>query len=372
MTLALPLFLRRRWLARLARPVPPDASAVRRRALLYKVDRLGDFVVALGALRTLVRHYGPDQCRLVVSSVAAPLAAAEFPGVARWELPPSAASVRRELVPLRARCAPSFAGETAADLVCLRHPANAFRDVTLGWLHADRWHGLGPRPAARTLAAANSTVLPAAFPAQSAAPWSRELLAHRAVVASALAREPTWAELRPTLASVAPSAGAAWVFCPFGHDRIRDYPAAHWLDAWSAADLPRAPLTLLGPPDRADELAALAAGLARRTALVPTVETALATTDFIARLAAARAVVTVESAAAHLAAALDKPAAILVGGGHHGWLAPWGDSPRQQWLAHPLSCYGCNWSCRHASVRCLADLPPAAVAAALRRLARHE
>ena len=119
--LHLPPAIRRLVTARMAKPAPLLEGARQRRACLYKVDRLGDFVLAIGALRRLIAHYGPGECRLVVSTIAAPLAAAEFPDVARWEVPADASGVLREIRPLRRRLAPVWAAESFTDVVCLRH-----------------------------------------------------------------------------------------------------------------------------------------------------------------------------------------------------------------------------------------------------------
>lgn len=359
----------RRWLAaRVAQPAPRSRGARTRRACLYKVDRLGDFVLALGALRRLVAHYGEEECRLVVSTVAAPLAAAEFPRVARWEVPPEANGVWRDVRPLRALHAPRWAEETFADLVCLRHARNLYRDCTLGWLHAGEWRGLGPRP--RDVLAANRPAFVTDYPIQADAPWCRELLAHSEVVARATGTTPDWSALRPRLESVTAAPGGTWLFCPYGGATIRDYPADHWIEAWRAAGLPAGPVEVMGPATRAEELGRLAARLRQEAGRTQTsVATDLPPLEFVARLARARGIVTVESAAAHLATALDRPATVVTGGGHFGCFAPWGEPGRQHWVFNALPCYGCDWACPFPTVRCLADLPADSVAAAMRRMA---
>ncbi len=370
--LRLPSPIRRMLARRLARPAPPPTVQRTRRACIYKVDRLGDFVLALGAVRHLVNHYGADACQLVVSTVAEPLAAAEFPDVPRWVVPPTASGAWRELRPLRNVTAPLWAGEHFTDLICLRHARNLYRDASLTWLSAEHWRGLGPRCTPDELTLANRPVLPENYSSSATLPWSHELLAHRAVVELATGRLPDWEEMRPALRSVTANAGAAWVFCPFGHDAIRDYPIEHWITAWRNAQLPPAPVQLLGPGTRAAELAQLASRLRNEASAGPVeVLTGLSTPQFIARIAAARGVVTVDSAAAHLATALDKPAVIIMGGGHFGWFVPWGEGVKQRWLVHKLPCFGCNWECIHPEVRCLTELPAATVTAALRVAFAH-
>jgi ADP-heptose:LPS heptosyltransferase len=87
--------------------------------------------------------------------------------------------------------------------------------------------------------------------------------------------------------------------------------------------------------------------------------------EFAQRVADAKAVLTVETSTAHLAAALDKPAVILIGGGHFGLLGPWQRSSKQRWLTNQLPCFGCDWRCIYPEIRCLSEIPPSAVARAL-------
>jgi ADP-heptose:LPS heptosyltransferase len=366
----LPTFARQ-WLARrLARPSPPSGPVRNRKVCLYKVDRLGDFVLALGALHQLVDHFQPENCRLVVSTAAEALAAAEFPGVPRWVLPPAASGVWREMRPLRARFGPEFAGENFERLVCLRHAPSLYRDVTLGWIGAREFFGRTSRPTAATLTISNRPALPP--PGGVTAPWSAELRSHREVLAAVLGRNPDWSELRPRLRSQTPGTSDEVVFCPFGHERIRDFPRESWRAAWRTLAVPVRRLRLLGPAVRSGELTALRDDL---RATFPradiTIQTDLTALQFIGAIAAARAVVTVDSAAAHLATAFDQPAVIVIGGGHHGWFGPWGDRVRQQWISHPLPCFGCNWDCRLPTVSCLTELPPTAVGAALNTVLAH-
>ncbi|MBI5769149.1 MAG: hypothetical protein HZA93_15250 [Verrucomicrobia bacterium] len=367
---ALPPWLRGLLARRLARPPRAPAPPVRRRACLFKLDRLGDFVLATGALRLLMDHFGPPHCRLVISEVAAPLAAAEFPEVARWIAPAGAAGVWRDIRPVRARCAPAWAGERFDELVCLRHTRSLYRDLALCWLDADRWHGVGERPTPGTLALADRPGPANDYPDAATPPWSRELLAHREVARRVLAREVGWEEVRPRLRSVRVQSGGEIVFCPFGADRIRDYPPDAWLAAWRAALEPDAVARLVGPGSRRDDLERLAHELRGAGARVE-VLIDVPHTDFVRLIAGARLVLTVESAAAHLATALDQPAVIVTGGGHFGWFGPWGDAKRQRWVHHPLDCYGCNWQCRRARVECLTEMPGSAVATAIKEVLPH-
>ena len=365
-------FWARRWLAhRLALPLPRKKTLRQsRRAAIYKVDRLGDFVLATGALHTLFRHFGAEHCRLIVSEVAAPLAAVEFPTVERWVIPAQAAQVWREIRPLRARLAPIWTREKFTHLVCLRHARALHHDVTLSWLDAEEWHGLGKRPGPESLNLDNRPELPADYPSPTDRPWCRELAAHRTVLTQVLGADPGWAGVQPRIQAPAISPQPEIVLCPFGSEPIRDYSHANWATAWRTALPHGTTVRLVGPAERRHALEQLAHDL-RAIGATATTECDLAPLEFVHRIATARMVLTVDSAAAHLATVFDRPAVIVFGGGHLGEFVPWGDSPKQQWVSHPLACFGCGWQCCRQRVECLSDIAPSLVAQAIREVFDH-
>lgn len=79
-----------------------------------------------------------------------------------------------------------------------------------------------------------------------------------------------------------------------------------------------------------------------------------------------RLAVGAETGLAHLAAAVDVPHVVVIGGGHFGRFMPY--SPKTTLAALPLDCYGCNWLCRYEQERnyCIQDLQPAVLSEAVR------
>ncbi|HEX7241681.1 MAG TPA: glycosyltransferase family 9 protein, partial [Longimicrobiaceae bacterium] len=73
-----------------------------------------------------------------------------------------------------------------------------------------------------------------------------------------------------------------------------------------------------------------------------------------------------DAAALHVAVALGKPTVGILGGGHYGRFHPWGDPERNRICSVPMECYGCNWTCRFATTRCVLEVTPEQVAGALR------
>jgi ADP-heptose:LPS heptosyltransferase len=73
-------------------------------------------------------------------------------------------------------------------------------------------------------------------------------------------------------------------------------------------------------------------------------------------------VLSMDSSHAHIAGALGVPAVVILGGGHPGFFAPWGESKTFRWLTHPLPCFGCHWACIYDRPLCIQDIPPAQIA----------
>lgn len=72
--------------------------------------------------------------------------------------------------------------------------------------------------------------------------------------------------------------------------------------------------------------------------------------SFVETIAASRLVISNDSAAFHVAMALQKDVICFLGGGHFGWFAPYPpDTKRKSQvrvLYNELECYWCNWDCR--------------------------
>lgn len=366
----LPRWLRAALAHRLARPARAGIPGQRRRVCIYKVDRLGDFALATGAIRQLVEQFTAGECRLIVSSDCVALAAEQFPDVARWIAPANVSGVWRELRPLRQRVATEWSSETFDHVVCLRHQRSLYRDVSLRWLHGQTYHALEAPLRVHQIALGNRPVLPMNYPRIAELPWSRELLAHRKIVGTVLERDPTWLQLRPALRSAPSGSVNEIAFCPFGGDKIRDYPIPLWVEALRVGVPDSTPIRLLATPERDYEATALATELrAVGKKVIATI--GISTREFIGHLATARLVVTSESAAAHIATALDQLAVILIGGGHFGWFGPWGTSVRQKWISKPLDCFGCNWVCTRPSVECVGEIRPDTITTAIQDLIAH-
>jgi ADP-heptose:LPS heptosyltransferase len=97
-----------------------------------------------------------------------------------------------------------------------------------------------------------------------------------------------------------------------------------------------------------------------------------------ALIARARLVVSNETGAAHLAAAVRTPVVCLLGGGHYGRFVPYpevlrGRIPVPLPVVHPMDCFGCDWHCIHPVAKgmpapCIQQISVDAVWESLERL----
>lgn len=363
--LRLPPFLRGYLARRLA---GPDRSPARHemKACIFKVDRIGDFVLATGAIRRLLAGHGEENCLLVVSDTVAELAAREFPRTPRVTVPPHAIGLLREIAWIRRAVRPKLGEYHFEQLICLRHQRSLYRDLLLTWIKADRWIGLSAEaPARRSLNLADDFTLPERYPRADGSGCSRDLLAHRLVVAEAMGAAVSPAEIHPRLTVPPGDPGRDVLVFPFSSDPVRNYPASMLAEALGRVRF-NGPLVLSGtaaqrPP--LEELARLTRAAGASDVQVDTDESSpLALVD---RVAHARLVLSMDSAAAHIATALDRPAVIILGGGEWELMSPWGPRRRQRWVFHPLPCFNCSWRCQFDRTLCLTDIPPATVTQAI-------
>lgn len=168
-------------------------------------------------------------------------------------------------------------------------------------------------------------------------------------------------------ASAGVSAGAYWVFAPGAeYGPAKCWPAPHYaaLARRLAAD-GAAPVLLLGSAKEAALCAEIAAqGGAQCRVLAGRVSLA----DALALVAAARGVVSNDSGLMHVAAAFGVPQVALFGSTSPEHTPPLNPRARVLWLKHELQleCAPCfDRVCRLGHTRCLAEISPARVQAAL-------
>ena len=360
-------WLRYRWMLRRKNP----STAPIRKVGIYKPDRLGDFVLATGAIHRIVEQEGAENCLLIVSRFSRALVEAQFPHVECVEIEPwqNSLEAAREYLAMH-RQDPLF--KYGVDrLVCLRHhrcnlEALIFSSIparaTWGCLNSElmRESGLFITPSV-------FDHLFKRFPLKS--DDSRELSRHRVVTSHFLGKSPDELDITPFLKSKASWTGAYAAVSPFGSSKIRDFPPALLQAAgnhlWCLKGIP---LRMLAPPGDKTRYDALAADLHKAGLPSVTIQICETTNELVDAIASSQIVLSVETATAHIAATLDRPLVALLGGGHHGWFAPWRKSNRQIWLSHHVPCFHCSWACSQPEPICITQVKSKAVETAVEQV----
>lgn len=293
-------------------PLAPDATVFR--ACIFTVGQVGDFVLALSAVRRLLAEYGEDRCVLVVTPATAPLAQREFPAAVRTVLPADAPSLMRDIVPLWRREQAAFAGRRFERLVCFSHQRSLYYELALSWIHAG--HDL--------------RMLPSTYPQEPADGMGTELLAHWQLTARALGRQVPRAHMLPEFRNLPASNDRRLLVFPFSRDPTRNLPTDTLLHALAPGRTPSsAAIVLSGGPGDRPRLEQLASHLPGAE-----VETPPDLEGLLRQIAAAGLVFSADSAPSHIAIALDKPTVTMTNTRFHGYAQPWTRSNRQCVFIH--------------------------------------
>jgi len=317
------------------------------RLFVLKPDNIGDFLLACGGLRALADAAGEKNLLLAVKADVAPLARRELPRARIIALPirPKRKGFNTTAINLAA-CLPAIlrlAGTRVDVAICLRDK-RTFLDTIL-WLAPRAERRVACQSSLRRTKAGRwgwwegfvqTAFRPEFLPYPSAQPGlPSDLLAQATVAAEVLGRPLSEAEIMPRLRSARWIGGDSWLCCPFSSRPSKDVPASLWAQALCACgDLwPRDGLCLAGAPDQAGRLALFSdelksAGLALPIRIAPPVPLG----DFPVAVAKAGLVLTVDTAAAHLACAVGTPAVILTSRKNEGTYAPYSPDGRQVWI----------------------------------------
>lgn len=334
---------------------------------IVKLDHLGDFVLACRAIQRLLDHFGETRCILVISPEAKPLAAALFPRTPLCVLPATAVGLFREIVPRVISWRSKLRRLNCQHLVCLRHQRSLYRDLVLRWIPCEIMWRLDGSP----FGDRDIIELPDAigmYPAISGGGiWPLELLAHARLLTSILHSPVAAVNIVPKIAhEFVQSEQTYIVVAPLAFDPIRNLdPTKVWELLAALAPLQQARVIFIGSASQNQQLAEYVTSAPPQWKQNCEIRTGESIRIWLQLLRNARLTLSADSASAHLATALDVPLVATLGGGHPGIFAPWRNSSRQQWVAHPLACYGCDWHCPHTQPICLSQISiPALVAAA--------
>lgn len=349
------------------------------RVFIFKPDGIGDFVLATGAIHALAREFGEKNLILCVKSLLVPLARMQFPQATVLDLP--VAAERRVLnlfVRNFAACLPVWwrVSTTPVDVaVCLRSMRN-YLETFLYFSARSRRHVAcenillhSGRPVRRMVEAVVGRVMrPELEPYPTAAGEApMEIEANRRVVERVVNRPVSLPEVLPRLTARPNRAGPYWICAPVTNLASKLYPPARWAELFQLLHPEAAGRTILltGSKDQRpalEDLCGLLHGSGCQGAEVFFPEDL---TDYVNLIAGADLMLTVDTAAAHFATALDRPTLVLFSGLHHGMFGPWRHSARQAWL-QPEFPPGAKKKKWHAGIT------PDRAAAAVRDILRRE
>lgn len=338
------------------------------RVFILKPDAIGDFILATGCIRLMARELSEKNLIIAVRADVAPLAKAQFP---KAEVIPLRLREKRRLLNLATvnviNCLPVWLRlmTLRADAaVCLRSMRAYLHTITFYLPRAKRRIACENlllstprmrRPAVENFvrSAFKPTLIP--YPPQGRLPTDVE--ANRLVVEEVLQRKVSDEEILPTLTPPGKvSTKKHWLLCPFSSTKSKDYPAQAWAEALKLLDRERAEATLhlAAGPSQSDRLQEFARTL--QSADITNIHLAppVPLPDFLQSIAEARLVLTVDTAAAHMACALDTPAVIVSAGQHPGVYAPYSKSGRQKWLLPPGDLPKNDWR-QHFTPEMVAD-----------------
>jgi len=338
-----------------------------KRCFVFKPDGIGDFILASGVFRLLAREFGEENLILAVLPVMGPVVRGQFPKATAVLLP---LKTKREILNLFAanslRCFFPWLKllRTRVEVsISLRN----MRDYLQNFLYFSvrsptrlLCHNLllgNGRPVRQWTEKAMTLLFRPKvvdYPTSSHGIPS-ELEAHRLLVSKALQRpvgiQEIWPELKPVASPPVPL--PYWVCAPFSSGAEKDFPLDRWGGLFAnlhhQGRLPSLILTGSLPQQPALEdfqktLASTSATLGEVTRIIipETLQ------DFIDLLAGAECVMTVDTAAAHAATALDNRTLVLFSGKHKGMFAPWRRSLRQVWLEPKQQPNGSPWHIHHS------------------------
>lgn len=314
------------------------------RVLVFKPDEIGDFLLATGAIRLLAEEAGEENLHLAVTAPVVPLARAEFPAARvipltfrkkRKVLNVTTVNILKNLPAWHRFFLPSF---DAA--LCFRSMRNYLQTILFFSARARRriacenllsFQKRQRRPLVEKAVASlfKPELLP--YPQASGGSLPMELEANRRVVSRYFGKEISDVEILPVLKNL--RAASRQNFCllaPFSSSVQKDYPAALWARAlrlFPGTEIRLAAAAYQDDALRTFEAALRTEGISRVSRLDP-----CPLPEFARAVDSAALVLTVDTAAAHFACALRRPAVIAGSGRHPGMYGPYSADDRQLWL----------------------------------------
>ena len=323
-------------------PVSPEFHRI-----VFKVDRIGDFFLSLGALHALLDN-DSGKTALVVSHDVHKLACIEFPNVS---VVPIYYRTGRFSEILRMFLTSRLLGLTGSELVCLRHQRINFHNLAMRAIRSQSSYGYKiSQPSV------SSSFVPYVFTYLStksttvSAGLCHEIMRHKHVL-ELLGIPPPLLPFCDYLGKI--NMTSRIIIAPLGGNSIRDIPAT-LLDfiVRSIRRNSSMPIAICCAPMQLSRLEKLVIDAKVQCSI----NADLSIDTYINWIASASLVVSADSASAHMAATFDRPLVGLIAGGHDCEFVPWKHSNRQHWLTKRVDCFNCDWKCIYPTPICLHDI----------------
>lgn len=321
----------------------------RHQVCIFKPDRIGDFILASGAIHYIVQQFGEQNCVLVVSQVTQALAANEFPNVKLVTLEKVDGGIKKRALPMYFTARKSLQKLEFDNCLCLRHARDEADEIILSWINT-RNLVIHRNEATKMSVDVNG--------GNSERIYGLDLLKHHHLLQR-------YYDTTLPINTVEPRLSFKWrnttnrlVVTAFGSREIRTYPANLLAQVLaSISSKTRLEIVICGTYGQKEPIETLCGETVRLCGCGIECAYFDSLLEFFNFTCDSKAILTMETASAHFATAIDMPAVIIIGGGHYGIYGPWVKSAKQKWLTNPLECFGCNWKCKYEKAKCICDIP---------------
>lgn len=330
---------------------------------IYKSDSLGDFILALGAIRTIIRNYGEKNCVLLTSPASTAFAKEHFPNTRQIVTQPFSGRLWNTWGEIKKLKQNIEIQNGFNKLICLRHHRYLHQDLVFNSIPSNTTYGVQNSPCAfagEILVGNLRFDLEVEYPKSARQGWCLDLESHASLLTQFLGAEVNRIEVTPTINTPESPLGEPWIAVAlFGAHRIRNLPlnlirevGCHFAATYSLG------IRLIASPSQIEEVNAAAKTLSAIG--VPKIEVVKtkSISELIKTITRSSVLLTTETATAHLAIAVDAKVVGILGGGHFSHFAPWNRSNRQRWIYSKIKCYACNWICPHEETLCITRINP--------------
>jgi ADP-heptose:LPS heptosyltransferase len=333
---------------------------------IYKTDGIGDFILALPAIKALGKSVSKKMA-VLVAEPSLELAKRELPDMEVHGFPAVWTGTPGDWRKAMSDALRFATTHRNWELLSLRHPLSIMDAAFFRMIAPSRSFGVTGSPLLVEPLPQdwkwNHTDV-AEYPRERTEEFPHELLAH--FEACSLVAGRPLAPQRPRLESFPRTHPVEQlVVFPTTRSRLRNYRIPQLAESiCTAFENDPLPVIVCGTREEFVSLDELTELLQQRLPSVRRLNpsSAAEAADLIAQ---STLVLGMDSAPAHITMGLDRPGVFLLAGGHHGYFAPYGNPTLHTWLSHPTPCYHCNWICQWPEPVCLTDIPPARIAEAL-------